>query len=73
MNRNQETHRPSTSLAPESAWSKSSYSSQDGGNCVEIADLTGAVGVRDSKDKTGPALVVPAAAWTSFVDLVTPG
>ncbi|MFD8963462.1 DUF397 domain-containing protein [Streptomyces sp. NPDC059568] len=73
MNRNQETHRPSTNLAPEPAWSKSSYSSQDGGNCVEIADLTGAVGIRDSKDKTGPALVVPAAAWTFFVDLVTAG
>lgn len=70
MNRNQATQRPSTNLAPESAWSKSSYSSQDGGNCVEIADLVGAVGIRDSKDKTGAALVVPAAAWTSFVALV---
>ena len=37
---------------------------------MEIADLTSQVGVRDSKDKTGPALVVPAAAWSSFVGMV---
>lgn len=65
--------RPSTDLAPEGAWQKSSYSSQDGGNCIEIADLAGHVGIRDSKDKAGPALVVPAAAWSSFVSLVRSG
>jgi hypothetical protein len=55
--------------APDSeAWFKSSYSSQDNGNCVEIADLTGHVAVRDSKDKFGTVLVVTAASWASFVD-----
>lgn len=58
-------------VAPESAWFKSSYSNDTGGSCVEIAPLTGSqVGIRDSKDKAGPALVVPAAAWSSFVGLV---
>ena len=49
-------------------WRKSSYSNQDGGNCVEVADsFTGVVPVRDSKDPDGPALVFPAAAWAAFV------
>ncbi|MFF3159096.1 DUF397 domain-containing protein [Streptomyces sp. NPDC057910] len=60
-------------VADESAWFKSSYSNDSGGNCIEIADLTGRVGIRDSKDKTGPALVVPAAAWSSFVGLARSG
>ncbi|MGW1682609.1 DUF397 domain-containing protein [Saccharopolyspora sp. NPDC002376] len=30
-------------------FTKSSYSSTDGGNCVELASLAGVVGLRDSK------------------------
>ena len=48
------------------SWRKSSYS---GGsqNCVEVAaGLPGAVGVRDSKDPGGPALVVTPASWRAF-------
>ncbi|GGX51733.1 DUF397 domain-containing protein [Streptomyces noursei] len=63
----------SPELAPESAWFKSSYSNDTGGNCIEVTDLTNQVGIRDSKDKSGPALVVPAAAWSSFVGLVRSG
>ncbi|WBB65955.1 DUF397 domain-containing protein [Micromonospora sp. WMMD812] len=49
-------------------WRTSSRSSGNGGDCVEVADdLPGAVGIRDSKDPTGPALVFPAAAWRAFV------
>ncbi|MFE7276897.1 DUF397 domain-containing protein [Streptomyces sp. NPDC057623] len=57
-------------MAPESAWFKSSYSNDTGGACVEVAGLTSQVGIRDSKNKTGPALVVPATAWSSFIGLV---
>ncbi|MFI6235733.1 DUF397 domain-containing protein [Micromonospora sp. NPDC050784] len=36
--------------------------------CVEVADnLPGMVGVRDSKDPTGPVLVFAPAAWRAFV------
>ncbi|WP_130881974.1 DUF397 domain-containing protein [Streptomyces syringium] len=28
------------------------------------------LGVRDSKQANGPAFVVPAAAWSAFVDMV---
>ncbi|MFJ2560266.1 MULTISPECIES: DUF397 domain-containing protein [unclassified Streptomyces] len=56
-------------LVCEAAWFKSSYSSENGTNCVEVADLRpiAHVGIRDSKRKAGPALVVPAAAWAEFV------
>lgn len=47
-------------------WFKSSYSS-GGQDCVEVAHLAGGmVGVRDSKNPTGPALVFTAAAWDAF-------
>ncbi|MGW6458119.1 DUF397 domain-containing protein [Streptomyces sp. NPDC055078] len=48
-------------------WVKSSHSGGTGNNCVEVATLPHLVGIRDSKDKQGPALVVPSAAWSSFV------
>ena len=34
-------------------WRKSSRSSEAGDNCVELADLGEAVGIRDSKDPAG--------------------
>jgi hypothetical protein len=47
-------------------WFKSSYS-QSGGDCLEIAHLaTGTVGVRDSRDPTGPALIFTPAEWDAF-------
>lgn len=56
------------------AWRKSSYSNQDGGDCVEVAGgFAGVVPVRDSKDPGGPALVFPAAAWAAFVAGVRAG
>ncbi|MES4904678.1 MULTISPECIES: DUF397 domain-containing protein [unclassified Streptomyces] len=59
--------------APEDAWFKSSYSGQQGGTCVEVANLTTTVGVRDSKDTTRPALLIPPAAWAAFVSGVRTG
>ena len=69
MNR---TRKP-TALAPEEAWFKSSYSSGSEGNCLEAADLEPTVGVRDSKDKQGPALVFPKSTWAAFVTGVRTG
>ncbi|MBV9010700.1 MAG: DUF397 domain-containing protein [Pseudonocardiales bacterium] len=34
--------------------------------CVEVAVGPGQVGVRDSKDRSGPALIFPPA-WRAFV------
>ncbi|WP_440066419.1 DUF397 domain-containing protein [Streptosporangium sp. OZ121] len=52
----------------EARWVKSSLSGSDGGNCVETAVLSGGRrAVRDSKDKTGPALVFTRDEWNAFV------
>ncbi|GAA2536246.1 DUF397 domain-containing protein [Streptomyces koyangensis] len=57
-------------------WFKSSYSN-NGGDCVEVATnlaaSRGSVPVRDSKVLNGPALSVPAAAFSSFVEGVKAG
>ncbi|MFD3531542.1 DUF397 domain-containing protein [Streptomyces sp. NPDC058664] len=50
------------------AWRKSSHSNGEGGSCLEVLDhVPGVVPVRDSKNPTGPVLVVPASAWAAFV------
>ncbi|MGQ4514152.1 DUF397 domain-containing protein [Streptomyces sp. DW26H14] len=63
-------------MTPEPHWTKSSYSN-NGGNCVEVAaNLAarhGIVPVRDTKNPTGPALTLPATAFTSFVTGVKTG
>ncbi|MEV7327716.1 DUF397 domain-containing protein [Micromonospora sp. NPDC093244] len=49
-------------------WRTSTRSGDNGGNCVEVAtNLPGVVPVRDSKDRRGPALLFPPAAWRAFV------
>jgi hypothetical protein len=46
-------------------WRTSSRSTQYG--TVEVADLdSGGRAVRDSKNPTGPALMVTAAGWAAF-------
>ncbi|MGI5338079.1 DUF397 domain-containing protein [Streptomyces sp. CA-181903] len=49
----------------------------NGGNRLEWSPTrarTGTVPVRDSKNPEGPALLLPAPAWTAFLRLVaTPG
>jgi hypothetical protein len=52
-------------------WRKSSYSDDNGGSCVEVADgFPGVVPVRDSKVPDGPVLVIGSAAWTEFTRAV---
>ncbi|MFF3581542.1 DUF397 domain-containing protein [Streptomyces mirabilis] len=64
----------SDDLLAGASWRKSSYSNPDGGQCLEVVDNlptpTPLVPVRDSKTPHGPALVLPAAAWASFVTAV---
>ncbi|OKI36070.1 DUF397 domain-containing protein [Streptomyces sp. TSRI0281] len=50
-------------------WFTSSYSNDQGGQCVEGARLEGAtMAVRDSKDPQRGACLFRAAAWHAFVD-----
>ncbi|MFJ8432502.1 DUF397 domain-containing protein [Kitasatospora sp. NPDC094019] len=48
-------------------WTKSSYSNDQGGACVEVAASPSSVLVRDSKDKAGPRLSFSPSAWADFV------
>jgi hypothetical protein len=54
------------------AWRKSSYSAGNG-SCVEVASHSPAVAVRDSKNPTGPALIVSPLAWRSFLAAIKAG
>ncbi|MEU9055735.1 DUF397 domain-containing protein [Streptomyces sp. NPDC048384] len=53
-------------------WFKSSYSSNDGPDCVEVAISPANTGVgvhvRDSKDKHGARLAFEASSWAEFID-----
>jgi Domain of unknown function (DUF397) len=45
-------------------WRKATYSAENG-NCVEVASAS-AVLVRDTQDRVGVTLSIPASAWLSF-------
>ncbi|WP_055569710.1 DUF397 domain-containing protein [Streptomyces atriruber] len=59
-------------------WFKSSYSDDEGANCVEAAadrDESTSIGIRirDSKVSSGPEIVLSAPAWLAFIGAVQPG
>ncbi|MGX1130860.1 hypothetical protein RKD49_003050 [Streptomyces glaucescens] len=68
------TDRAIPNAATLSGWRKSSYSGPEADSCLEVLDHhpTG-VPVRDSKNPDGPAVVFPAAGWSSFVTAVRNG
>lgn len=47
-------------------WRKSTYSSNNA-NCVEVARIGQAVGVRDAKNVTGTTLAFSARPWSAFL------
>ncbi len=54
-------------------WRTSTYSGPSG-DCVEVAGFAdGGWAVRDSKNPTGPALVVTSSAWAAFTNGVRDG
>ncbi|HVK25625.1 MAG TPA: DUF397 domain-containing protein [Actinokineospora sp.] len=53
--------------ARERGWIKSSRSSGNGAACVEVRLTDASVGVRDSKNVTGPRLALPPSSWTRFL------
>ncbi|RSN89606.1 DUF397 domain-containing protein [Streptomyces sp. WAC 05379] len=61
----------STEMLTAIQWRKSSYSGDQGGNCVEIAEATASVAIRDSKNTAGPILAFEPTAFTVFLDWTT--
>ncbi|GAA1432491.1 hypothetical protein GCM10009601_53540 [Streptomyces thermospinosisporus] len=59
-------------MSDQRKWIRSSYSDDEGGNCVEVA-LETPVHIRDSKNAEGPRLTVPASAWAAFIAELRPG
>ncbi|WP_433244216.1 DUF397 domain-containing protein [Actinomadura nitritigenes] len=51
----------------KAVWRKSSYTTSNGGECVELAAVPGTVAVRDSKDPDGPRLVFDRRAFAEFL------
>lgn len=54
-------------------WRTSSYSGNNGGNCVEAAADTRTIAIRDSKDPHGPVLAFAAKDWQQFADRIKAG
>jgi hypothetical protein len=54
-------------------WVTSSYSTSNGGNCVQARDNGHAVQVRDSKDPDGPVLTFARAQWAAFTTVIKNG
>ncbi|MEU4821661.1 DUF397 domain-containing protein [Actinomadura citrea] len=53
-------------------WRKSSYSGSNAAECVELAELPGAVAVRDSKDQDGPVLLLTREALRTAIHAAPP-
>jgi hypothetical protein len=47
-------------------WRKSTYSTAQG-ECVEVAPAPRAVLIRDTTNRSGPALTIPASAWRALL------
>jgi Domain of unknown function (DUF397) len=54
-------------------WRKSSYSGNNGGQCVEVGTAARVIAVRDSEDRHGPVLVIGPQDWQRFTDRVKAG
>ena len=52
----------------DTGWFKSTRSGSGDEFCVEVRITDSTVGVRDSKNQTGPSFIVPTSAWTHFID-----
>ncbi|MEU6485025.1 DUF397 domain-containing protein [Streptomyces sp. NPDC046887] len=59
--------KPSAGDRSGLTWVKSSYSTSDGPDCVEVATDVDAIHVRDSKNVPGPQLGFTSTAWADFV------
>lgn len=64
------TNRPSGN-GPALEWFKSSYSTNDGPECAEVATTPETVHVRDSKHIHGPRPAFTPEQWAAFLPYVS--
>jgi hypothetical protein len=55
------------------SWRTSSYSTSNGGDCVEVGTAPRTVAVRDSKAAAGPVLAFTPGRWQDFTRRVARG
>lgn len=48
-------------------WRKSTYSGANGGQCVEVGGVVSGVVVRDTANRSGSVLALPASAWRALL------
>jgi hypothetical protein len=48
-------------------WRKSTYSGANGASCVEVAAAPASVLVRDTTNRAGAVLTIPASAWRALL------
>jgi hypothetical protein len=48
-------------------WRKSSHSDNGAGSCVEVGGAATGVLVRDTTDRGGAVLAIPASAWRALL------
>lgn len=48
-------------------WRKSSYSGSGGGQCVEVGGTAPGVLIRDTTNRAGTVLAIPAASWRALL------
>ncbi|SED96062.1 protein of unknown function [Streptomyces sp. 3213] len=49
-------------------WRKSSYSGTNGGECVEVADRTPHIAIRDSKNPGGAVVTISRRRFEDFIN-----
>ncbi|MGV9944016.1 DUF397 domain-containing protein [Streptomyces sp. NPDC003401] len=59
--------KPYSEDSPGQEWIRSSYSTDEGPDCVEVAPAPAHILVRDSKHPQGPRLALAPTAWTAFL------
>jgi Domain of unknown function (DUF397) len=48
-------------------WRKSTFSGNNGGQCVEVGNASSGLVVRDTTDRAGAVLTVSASAWRALL------
>jgi hypothetical protein len=49
------------------SWRKSSYSGNGGEACIEVGSTAAHILVRDTTNRTGSVLTIPATAWRALL------